>query len=170
MCHCRSLASDKDVFIYSGHNAGDKLFIQTPSSSNVQFPTHRVCYLYGCSSVKMTRHGVYDPHGSVIHHLLAGTECVVGKTSHYHCNGLVIDKLFCLSHSAGNLWDVTDKDLDKLSMACLDNSIQHTATSSCSPGNTVVQALCGARGVCKMKYIVGSAAIVYGLPLYINGS
>eukprot|EP01031_Cornospumella_fuschlensis_P024953 gene24953-30148_t len=142
----RSLASDKDVFIFSGHNAGDKLFIQTPSSSNVQFPTHRVCYLYGCSSVKMTRHGVYDPHGSVMHHLLAGTECIVG-----------------------NLWDVTDKDLDKLSMACLDNSIQHTATSSCSPANTVVQALCGARGVCKMKYIVGSAAIVYGLPLYING-
>ncbi|RYH20534.1 hypothetical protein EON65_23160 [archaeon] len=67
---------------------------------------------------------------------------------------------------------MTDKDLDKLSMACLDNSILHTASPSpCSSGsNTVVQALCGARGVCKMKYIVGSAAVVYGLPVHIGSS
>ncbi|RYH20535.1 hypothetical protein EON65_23165 [archaeon] len=80
----RSLSADKDIFIYSGHNAGDKLFIHALSSSPspspaIHFPTHRVCYLYGCSSVKMARYGVYDPQGSVMHHLLAGTQCVVGK-------------------------------------------------------------------------------------------
>lgn len=73
---------------------------------------------------------------------------------------------------AGNLWDVTDKDLDKLSMACLDNSIQH-ATSlplTATPSSTVVEALCAARQVCKMKHIVGSAAVVYGLPVHIGSS
>lgn len=83
----RSLSADKDIFIYSGHNAGDKLFVQASSSTStaspappLHFPTHRVCYLYGCSSVKMARRGVYDPQGSVMHHLLAGTQCVVGKS------------------------------------------------------------------------------------------
>ena len=82
-----------------------------------------------------------------------------------------------------NLWDVTDKDIDKLSIHCMEKlfTVSHGPTSS--PADTVydtvtdghvyvphvspAEALTASRDVCKLKNAVGSAPVVYGLPQLI---
>lgn len=59
-------------------------------------------FLWGCSSGHLRRSGVHDPYGGAIAYLLGGASFVVG-----------------------NLWDVTDGDIDKLSMHCM-GSLFHT--------------------------------------------
>jgi separase len=92
-----------------------------------------------------------------------------------------------------NLWDVTDKDIDKLSIECMkiyfdDIKITEKLDSNSSSdwgmseGNTnkfqiktnicdyegfysLSRALIKSRSVCKMQNVVGCAPVVYGLPL-----
>ena len=59
----------------------------------------------------------------------------------------------------GNLWDVTDKDLDRLSMHFTKHLLNQ------SGGNiSVAEALRSARATCKMRFAVGCAPVVYSLP------
>lgn len=103
-------------------------------------------------------HQVHDPHGIAISYLLGGADYVVA-----------------------NLWDVTDKDIDKLSIECMRiyfdhmKSVEIIETSSSDWGGTisakdvVCNSLSGAlvtsRSVCKMQNVVGCAPVIYGLPL-----
>ena len=80
--------------------------------------------------------GVHDPSGPALNQLLAGAPFVVG-----------------------NLWDVTDKDLDKLSMHCMEKLLDQEKGKE-----NIVNALSKSRDVCKMKHAVGSAAVIYGIP------
>ena len=94
----------------------------------------------------------------------------------------------------GNLWDVTDRDIDKLSVQCMqavfdaaersgrDTTLTRkpraiaptattatTATTASAEGVvqenlTLAAALMEARKVCKMGHAVGSAPVMYGLP------
>jgi separase len=52
----------------------------------------------GCSSVALQENGDYEPIGTVLSYLLAGSPCVVG-----------------------NLWNVTDKDCDRFTKALLED-------------------------------------------------
>jgi separase len=90
-----------------------------------------------------------------------------------------------------NLWDVTDKDIDKLSMECMraffsrDRENGSSSSSSGASGRvegksntsgesnslsehhcaaTLSGALASSRSVCKLKNAVGCAPVVYGLP------
>lgn len=75
-----------------------------------------------------------------------------------------------------NLWDVTDKDIDKLSIHCMQKlfSVSHDPTGTASgiidgtkphvPCMSPAEALTASRDVCKLKNAVGSAPVVYGLP------
>jgi separase len=146
--HCPSpelvaqLSSYGEVFIYSGHGAGDKIF------SMPDLLQHRAAFLWGCSSGKLRRQGIFDPTGPALRHLIAGVAML-----------------------AANLWDVTDKDLDKLSIACMQIAFKHVVRGDEEEVKrdrdavSVAEALRRAREVCKMKYAVASAAIIYGLPL-----
>lgn len=61
----------------------------------------------------------------------------------------------------GNLWDVTDKDIDRYLMALLKRWLpgpSHTDSHLC---NNVA----AAREACKFTYLVGSAPVTYGLPV-----
>ena len=90
-----------------------------------------------------------------------------------------------------NLWDVTDKDIDKLSIHCMQKlfTVSRGYDAAAEPvsavGGTlpdsrvndpnpdsdpdrcysVAEALTASRDVCKLKHAVGSAPVVYGLPL-----
>jgi separase len=97
--------------------------------------------LWGCSSGKLSSRGLFDPVGAPIHHLRNGAQFVVG-----------------------NLWDVTDKDLDKLSIDCMTKSFESDCNKKDS--KSISEALAIARNVCKMKFAVGSAAVLYGAPLH----
>lgn len=54
--------------------------------------------LWGCSSGALTSSGVHDPSGTCLSYLLGGAPFVIG-----------------------NLWDVTDRDIDKLSVQCMSS-------------------------------------------------
>jgi separase len=72
-----------------------------------------------------------------------------------------------------NLWDVTDRDIDKLTQAVFDKMrltpeghrerLDRPQTESIS----IVRALAEAREVCKLNYITGAAPVVYGIPFYL---
>lgn len=172
------LLSQFDYYIFCGHGAGDKVFV-----SKAKDTCHRpAAFLWGCSSGYLIPYGVYDPMGSVLTQLQNNAPFVVG-----------------------NLWDVTDKDLDKLSKECMDKYFDHCCNNSENENenknnipmtihkpskskkqmlslvnpeiandqmksNHIAKALIESRDICKMKYAVGSAAIVYGLPLIASVS
>ena len=61
-----------------------------------------------------------------------------------------------------NLWDVTDGDIDKYLQELLTTWL---ASDTGTLLSTVVQQ---SRQACKMKYLVGCAPVVYGLPVGIK--
>ena len=89
--------------------------------------------LWGCSSGALTRHGIHDPNGAALAYLLGGAPWTVG-----------------------NLWDVTDKDIDKLSMSCMRKLLEKDSGIS--------ESLYLSRNECKMKFANGCAPVIYGLP------
>ena len=73
-----------------------------------------------------------------------------------------------------NLWDVTDRDIDKLTQAVFDCArLTPDALRGKKPdrnegdGTSIVKALAEARGVCKLKYLTGAAPVVYGIPFFL---
>jgi separase len=73
-----------------------------------------------------------------------------------------------------NLWDVTDRDIDKLTQAVFDKMRltpearrEKSIESDQRDGISIVRALAEAREVCKLKYITGAAPVVYGIPFYL---
>jgi separase len=81
-----------------------------------------------------------------------------------------------------NLWDVTDKDIDRFSATTLhhwlgcappqdsdacdsdrDKNDRGSAAPG-GPGDTVASAVAASRGVCKLPHLIGAAPVVYGLP------
>lgn len=124
--------------------------------------------LWGCSSGRLGVLGVHDPSGMALSYMIAGAPFVLA-----------------------NLWDVTDKDIDRLSMSCMDTVLQsedkdgllvlaekENCSSSNSHGNqeatrgssgaSISRALGQARLVCKLNFAVGSAPVMYGLPCPLN--
>jgi separase len=75
----------------------------------------------------------------------------------------------------GNLWDVTDRDLDRLSLDCLEKyfmlneKCQQKDEEECGgkadERMKLSNILSTSRKVCKLPYAVGCAPVIYGLPL-----
>ncbi|KAF9436395.1 hypothetical protein BGZ76_004090 [Entomortierella beljakovae] len=81
--------SNCDLYIYFGHSGGEQYI---KSSQIRQLGQCAVSLLLGCSSGSLKSEGEFDPTGNAMNYLLAGCPAVVA-----------------------NLWDVTDKDLDRFS-------------------------------------------------------
>jgi separase len=126
-----------DLFIYCGHGAGERM-CDTYSLRKHNCPAS---FLWGCSSGSLTVHGIHDPSGSALNYLLAGAPFVLG-----------------------NLWDVTDKDIDRLSVSCLEHVFNSTDDNIKTNNSIVAQALSKARYTCKLKHAVGASPVIYGLP------
>ncbi|KAA1134864.1 hypothetical protein PGTUg99_006992 [Puccinia graminis f. sp. tritici] len=101
--------------------------------------------LWGCSSGMLHDQGDFDPTGTPYAYMLAG------------CPALL-----------ANLWDVTDKDIDKLALDLFVKtglqSDQQGPDGSSSP-MTLTGALASARSSCQLKYLNGAAPIIYGIPV-----
>ncbi len=77
-----------------------------------------------------------------------------------------------------NLWDVTDRDIDRLSEEVFKKLHLDAAhvpdKSSKSPGllpissMSTVEAVNASRDACKLKYLTGAAPVVYGIPVYLH--
>ena len=79
----------------------------------------------------------------------------------------------CSPTLIANLWDVTDRDIDKLTQTVFDKmrltpeAHRERLDASNTDGMSIVRALAEAREVCKLRYITGAAPVVYGIPFYL---
>ena len=68
-----------------------------------------------------------------------------------------------------NLWDVTDRDIDKFTQSVFDE-LHWTPDNLKKTGKpkqtSVVTAVARSREVCKLKYLTGASPVVYGIPFY----
>ena len=216
---------DEALLLYFGHGSGNqyircktvrKLYLRSkersgspppsPSESEMEIdgdagnddakkPPCATTFLFGCSSVHLSENGIYEPSGMLSSYLTAGAPAVLGM-----------------------LWDVTDRDCDRLAVRVGElwglwpSSSSSSASSSPASGlaqddagdvpptarkrkgkGKVVhlgdaetaskkkgrdaeggrgmgldEALKGARSACKLRYLNGGAAVVYGIPVYLE--
>ena len=80
----------------------------------------------------------YEPEGIALSYILAGAPCVVG-----------------------NLWDVTDRDIDRCCMTFMGQFLSEG-------GGSLAKCVAEARSSCKMQHIVGLAPVCYGLPVVLK--
>jgi len=72
-----------------------------------------------------------------------------------------------------NLWDVTDKDIDKVCQSVFDKlslNGKNASGESTRRGRealSLVTAVAQSRDCCKLKYLTGAAPVVYGIPFYL---
>ncbi|KAF6764468.1 cysteine peptidase C50 [Ephemerocybe angulata] len=133
----------RDLVVYFGHGGGEQ-YIRSQRIRGL--PTCAATMLWGCSSGALKEMGDYDRIGTPYNYMLGGCPTLIA-----------------------NLWDVTDRDIDKFSMAVFDkiglNGSLGSGTAGSSP--SVITAVAQSREVCKLKYLTGAAPVVYGIPFYL---
>jgi hypothetical protein len=166
----------RDVLLYCGHGAGERIirrstvegltppplssaassstsssspFVDKKSLNFTTTPTNNsssstgkgigcVALLMGCSSGQLQLNGDFEPHGMAAAYLDAG------------CPSLV-----------GNLWDVTDKEIDRLTVTLVDTWLVDN-----NRNRSLLQSIADARGACKFASLTGAAVVCYGVPVY----
>ena len=62
-----------------------------------------------------------------------------------------------------NLWDVTDRDIDKFTLALLDEWLPESARAR-GERRALGDAVAAARGAVKLKFLNGCAPVCWGVP------
>ncbi|CAR27262.1 hypothetical protein ZYGR_0I05360 [Zygosaccharomyces rouxii] len=128
-----------NVFVYLGHGGGEQYArLKEIKRCNSIAPS----FLLGCSSAAMKYFKNLEPTGTAYAYLVGGCPLVLG-----------------------NLWDVTDKDIDKFSEAVFDKINFFEEQNNSSDGRNLSLAVSSSRDVCHLKYLNGAAPVVYGLPM-----
>ncbi|KAK7839536.1 separase [Quercus suber] len=104
-----------DLFIYFGHGSGAQYI---PRHEIQKLENCAATLLMGCSSGSLTLNGSYVPQGTPLSYLLAGSPVIVA-----------------------NLWEVTDKDIDRFGKAMLDAWLRERSSPSlgCAQCDLVVE-------------------------------
>lgn len=93
--------------------------------------------------------------------------------SHCYYNSDRFSKILYSPSLVVNLWDVTDKDIDKFAQAVFNklgldsNRVKRSREERSIDSISVVEAVATSRDVCKLKYLTGAAPVVYGIPIYL---
>lgn len=130
--------TDKDLIIYCGHGSGREYLV----SDVIEQMRCRACpILMGCGSGRLKVFGQkIEPFGVVLQYWIGGSPSVVA-----------------------NLWDVTDKDIDRFTETFLRHWVPQLGSDThISDITTAVQL---SRKSCKLQYLVGAAPVIYGLPV-----
>ncbi|XP_065870788.1 separase isoform X2 [Euphorbia lathyris] len=104
-----------DLFLYFGHGSG----AQYISQQEIQkLENCAATLLMGCSSGALTLNGSYIPQGTPLSYLLAGSPIIIA-----------------------NLWEVTDKDIDRFGKAMLDAWLKERSCASidCAQCNSLAK-------------------------------
>ncbi|GAA6096136.1 separin [Tachysurus ichikawai] len=126
----------KDLYIYVGHGAGARfLDTQRLLRGNVR----AMALLFGCSSAALSVQGNLEGTGIALSYLAAGCPLVLG-----------------------NLWDVTDRDIDRFTSALLQSWL------SGGSGSSLLQHLVRSRDATHLKHMIGAAPVAYGLPVHLR--
>lgn len=129
-----SALEQRDLLLYFGHSSGEQ-YLKGDRVKELHIKA--VAMLMGCSSGLLKQQGSFDPQGISVQYMLGG------------CPALV-----------ANLWDVTDKDIDRLSIDFLKRFIDNS--------EPLPSALQNARKACKLKSLIGAAPVCYGVPVYCS--
>lgn len=125
--------------MYFGHGGGEQY---VRGQKVRELDSCSTAILMGCSSGHLHSAGDFEPWGTPLSYLMGGSPCIVA-----------------------NLWDVTDKDIDRFSKTMLDKWGLSETTSS---RKSLPEAVSESRDACILKYLVGSSPVVYGIPVYLN--
>lgn len=128
-----------NLFVYLGHGGGEQY---TRLKEIKKCSGIAPSLLLGCSSAAMRYFKNLEPTGTAYAYLIGGCPLVLG-----------------------NLWDVTDKDIDKFSDSVFDKINFFQANNETSDGRNLTLAVSSSRDVCHLKYLNGAAPVVYGLPM-----
>lgn len=128
-----------DFFVYMGHGGGQQ-YIRSAKIKSLD----RCCptLLLGCSSGALEEAGDYEPWGTPVSYLVAGCPMLVA-----------------------NMWDVTDKDIDKFSSGMLERWGAFPVSNPGMKRMSMGDAVKSSRDECNLKFLNGAAPIVFGLPL-----
>ena len=146
---CHALRQESGLIMYFGHGGGERV-ISKDQLKAVGDGDEGVCasvILMGCSSGLL--HSPNQDKGSCV-------PC----TMHFEPDGLILQYLLLGSPCAiGNLWDVTDRDIDLFTERMLRSLFEG--------GLSTAQSVASARSACKYRFLTGGAPVCYGLPAYI---
>ena len=151
----KSLTDRNGMLLYFGHGGGQQFLSREilekliGGENNEGRRAETSILLMGCSSGRLesvNRKGSktvekvpihFEPEGIALSYILAGAPCVVG-----------------------NLWDVTDRDIDRFATAFLEQFFEEGTNRS------IAQCVAHARSACKLRYLVGCAPVCYGIPVF----
>ncbi|XP_004068615.1 separin [Oryzias latipes] len=126
----------KDLYIYVGHGAGARFL---DSHSVLKQRMRAASLLFGCSSAALAVRGNQEGQGILLNYLIAGCPFILG-----------------------NLWDVTDRDIDRFTKALLESWL------SAGSGASILEFMASSRQATNLKYLIGAAPVVYGLPVHLQ--
>ncbi|KAI8918729.1 peptidase family C50-domain-containing protein [Entophlyctis helioformis] len=136
------------VAMYFGHGGAEQY---VRGQAIQELDRCAVTLLLGCSSGYLPPAGEFEPQGTALNYMLAG------------CPALV-----------ANLWDVTDRDIDRFSHSLLARwGLEKTSRESqpqpqVGGSVSLVEAVSLARQDTMLKYLIGAAPVVYGLPVHLT--
>ncbi|XP_048856344.1 separin [Brienomyrus brachyistius] len=126
----------KDLYIYVGHGAGAR-FLE--GQRILKEELRAASFLFGCSSAALAVHGELEGSGIILNYLMAGCPLILG-----------------------NLWDVTDRDIDRFTRALLQSWL------SAGRGAALLDHMTSSRQATHLKHLIGAAPVVYGLPIFLR--
>ncbi|XP_041501970.1 separin isoform X2 [Microtus oregoni] len=128
--------TQRDLYIYAGHGAGARFL---DGQAILRLSCRAVALLFGCSSAALAVHGSLEGAGIVLKYIMAGCPLFLG-----------------------NLWDVTDRDIDRYTEALLQGWL------GAGPGAPLLYYVSQARQAPRLKYLIGAAPVAYGLPVSLQ--
>ena len=137
------MMSNSSLFVYVGHGGGEQ-FVRANEIKKLDGIAPSL--LLGCSSAAIKYHGNLSPSGMIYSYLQGGSPLVIG-----------------------NLWDVTDKDIDKFSLSLFEKLGLVGMVAVTDEDNdefmSASEAIDKSRDSCHLKYLNGAAPVAYGLPI-----
>uniref|UniRef100_A0A8C0RT85 separase n=1 Tax=Canis lupus familiaris TaxID=9615 RepID=A0A8C0RT85_CANLF len=128
--------TEHDLYIYAGHGAGARFL---DGQAVLRLSCRAVALLFGCSSAALAVHGSLEGAGIVLKYIMAGCPLFLG-----------------------NLWDVTDRDIDRYTEALLQGWLR------AGPGAPLLYYVNQARQAPRLKHLIGAAPVAYGLPVCLR--
>uniref|UniRef100_A0A8D1FNF6 separase n=1 Tax=Sus scrofa TaxID=9823 RepID=A0A8D1FNF6_PIG len=128
--------TEHDLYIYAGHGAGARFL---DGQAVLRLSCRAVALLFGCSSAALAVHGNLEGAGIVLKYIMAGCPLFLG-----------------------NLWDVTDRDIDRYTEALLQGWL------GAGSGAPLLYYVNQARQAPRLKYLIGAAPVAYGLPVSLR--
>ncbi|XP_078580868.1 separin-like [Branchiostoma floridae x Branchiostoma japonicum] len=128
--------TDHDMFVYCGHGAGQ---VYLKGDEIQKITTRATTLLMGCGSGRLFVEGCTEARGMALNYILSGCPSIVA-----------------------NLWDVTDRDIDRFLQALLRSWLTSGSESS------LLEFVSQSREACKLRHLIGAAPVVYGFPVHVK--